>query len=446
MEEEVTGMVIELCLFVAAKLQNASDESKKEDKIMEQSYYVGNRQRIYQGMEDDSVLVLFSGHAPRQSADQYYSFFCNRNFLYATGCNEEGIILLAKKQAGTISETLYLRRPDPLAERWSGKRLHAEEAVAISGIDRITYIDNFPHEFHRCATSGHCGQIYLDLTKLTPDEPDNVEHRFAHSCQEKYPVLRIQNIHQHFSRLRTIKQPCEIAAMRESIRITGEAIKAMMRASRPGMWEYQYKAIFDHVLTDHGVLEPGFPPIICAGENNFYIHYYAYSGQAQDGDLVLNDVGARWDGMVNDVSRSWPCNGKFSERQRLLYECALRTSDHMFSIIKPGMLHEDVDRLAREYNYELLHELGLVDSYDEIGKLIWHGGAHHVGLDVHDDVVRGGPLQPGMIFCVDIGIYCEEWGIGFRLEDNCLVTEDGCENLSRAIPRTIEEIEAVMAK
>jgi Xaa-Pro aminopeptidase len=220
----------------------------------------------------------------------------------------------------------------------------------------------------------------------------------------------------------------------------------MMRASRPGMWEYQYKAIFDHVLTDHDVLEPGFPPIISAGQNNFCIHYYSYSGQAQDGDMVLNDVGARWKGIVNDVSRAWPCNGKFTERQRLLYECALRSSDYMFSIIKPGMLHEDVDRLAREHNYEQLHQLGLVDSYEEIGKLMWHGGAHHVGLDVHDDVVRGGPLQPGMIFCVDIGIYCEEWGIGFRLEDNCLVTEDGCENLSRHIPRTIKEIEAAMAK
>ncbi len=413
---------------------------------MEQSYYIGNRERIYLGVEDNSLLVLFAGSAPRQSADQYYNFFCNRNFLYATGCNEEGIILLAEKRAGKVSETLYLRHPDPLAERWSGRRLKADEAVAISGIQRIAYLDQFQGEFHQRATSGQFDQLYLDLTKLAPEEPANVEHRFAHSCQKEYPAFPMKNIHLHFSHLRAIKQLCEIAAMREAIRITEEAIQAMMRASRPGMWEYQYKAIFDHVLTDHNVLEPGFQPIISAGQNNFCIHYYSYSGQAQDGDMVLNDVGARWKGMVNDVSRAWPCNGRFTERQRLLYDCALRTSNYMFSIIKPGMLHEDVDRLAREYNYEQLHQLGLVESYDEIGKLMWHGGAHHVGLDVHDDVVRGGPLQPGMIFCVDIGIYCEEWGIGFRLEDNCLVTEGGCENLSRNIPRTIEEIEAVMAK
>ncbi len=412
---------------------------------MEQSYYVGNRQRLYQGMEDNSVLVIFSGHAPRQSADQYYTFFCNRNFLYSTGCDEEGIILMVEKRDETLSETLYLQRPDPLEERMSGKRLKADEAIALSGIERIAYLDEFQREFHLCASRPQIERLYLDLTRLTPTEPANEAHRFAHRCQRDYPAMAVKNIHGRFSQLRKIKQPCEITAMRESIRITGEAILAMMRASRPGMWEYQYKAIFDHVLTDHGVLEPGFRPIISAGQSNFCIHYYGYNGQAQEGDLVLNDVGARWEGMVNDVSRAWPCNGKFTERQRLLYECALRTSDHMFAMIKPGMEHEDVDRLIREYNYELLHQLGLVDSYEEVGKLMWHGGAHHVGLDVHDDVARGGTLEPDMIFCVDIGIYCEDWGIGFRLEDNCLVTEDGCENLSRDIPRTIEEIEASMA-
>ncbi len=412
---------------------------------MKQDYYINNRERIYEGMEDDSLLILFSGKAPRQSSDQYYNFFCNRDFLYATGCNEQGIVFLAQKRNGVVSETLFILPPDLLAERWTGRRLKADECTHISGIAQIRFVDAFTKEFHTLAMGGRYRTLYLDLTKLTPDEPPNEEHRFAHTCQREYPGLSVKNIHTHFSVSRAVKKPCEIEAMREAVRITGKAVEAMMRASRPDMWEYQYKAIFDHVLTDHGVLEPGFPPIISAGANNFCIHYYSYTGQAQAGDMVLNDVGARWDGMVNDVSRGWPCDGKFTERQRLLYQCALKTSNHMFSIIRPGMPHADVDRTAREYNYELLHELGLVQSYQEIGKLMWHGGAHHVGLDVHDDVlVPGGKLQPGMIFCVDVGIYCEEWGIGFRLEDNCLVTEDGCENLSVGIPRTIEEIEGVM--
>lgn len=159
--------------------------------------------------------------------------------------------------------------------------------------------------------------------------------------------------------------------------------------------------------------------------------------------MILNDVGAQYDHLFNDVSRGWPCNGKFSERQRLLYTCAYRTSQHMFSIIRPGMKMADVDRLAREYNFEQLKAIGLCDRYEDVGRYIWHGGAHHVGWDTHD-LVDVDIVEPGMVFCVDIGIYCEEWGIGFRLEDNCLITEDSCENLTASIPRTIEEIESVM--
>ena len=149
--------------------------------------------------------------------------------------------------------------------------------------------------------------------------------------------------------------------------------------------------------------------------------------------------------MVTDVSRGWPCNGKYSERQKLLYECAYRTSQHMFEILKPGIPMPDVDKMIREYNYGQLKEAGVCSSYDEIGTYMWHGGAHHIGFDVHDMVsAREAVTEAGMVFCVDIGIYHEEWGIGFRLEDNCLITAEGCRNLSADIPRTVEEIESVM--
>ena len=146
--------------------------------------------------------------------------------------------------------------------------------------------------------------------------------------------------------------------------------------------------------------------------------------------------------MITDVSRGWPCNGRFSPRQRLLYECVLATSDYMFSIIRPGMPMEEVDATIRRYNAERLVEAGVLRSADEIVKLMWHGGSHHIGYDVHDVVERPAVLAPNMVFCVDVGVYHEEWGIGFRLEDNCLVTENGCENLSAGIPRTIADIEA----
>ena len=308
----------------------------------------------------------------------------------------------------------------------------------------IRYVSAFETDFHALAASGNYESVYLDLFRVSPADIDRPAHAFLRVLQKEYPYLKVENANAIVRRLRTIKQPCELEAIRRAELITRDGILAMMKASRPGMYEYQYKAEFDRALGQYGPQGPGFPSIISAGRNNFCIHYYSYTGQAQDGDMVLNDVGAQHDSLMTDVSRGWPCNGRFTERQRLLYSCALATSDYMFSIIRPGMKMNDVDATIRRYNAERLKDAGVIKSVDEIGTYMWHGGAHHVGYDVHDAVRRPEVVAPGMVFCVDVGIYHEEWGIGFRVEDNCLVTEGGCENLSAVTPRTIEDIEAVM--
>ena len=310
----------------------------------------------------------------------------------------------------------------------------------------MRFVGALETDFAALANSGNYGAVYLDLYRVSPADIDRPAHAWRNTIQREYPFLRIENANVLIRRLRLIKQPCEIAALRKAEEITKAGILSMMHASRPGKYEYQYKADFDYALAQFGTDGPGFPSIISAGRNNFCIHYYSYTGQAQDGDMILNDVGAQYDNMITDVSRGWPCNGRFTDRQRLLYECVLATSDHMFSIIRPGMPMEEVDATIRRYNAERLVEAGVLKSADEIGKLMWHGGAHHIGYDVHDVVERPAIIAPNMVFCVDIGVYHEEWGIGFRLEDNCLVTEDGCENLSAGIPRTIADIEAEMRR
>ena len=411
---------------------------------MDHDFYTGNRRRLYDAYPDRTLFLVFAGRAPRKTQDENYPFFANRNFVYLTGIEQEGTVLLAIKSKGTVREMIFTLPPDMMAERWTGRRLKPDTITQTSGIQEIRYLGHYESTLHRLIIGDNCDTVVLDLYKYEADEIDTEAFVTARRIQKDYPGLQIVNLMPAMQRLRTIKQPCEIAAMREAAKITRAGIVAMMKASHPGMYEAQYKAEFDYALAQHGCLAPFFPSIISAGANNFCIHYYSYKGQAQDGDMVLNDVGAMYDHLGNDVSRGFPCNGHFSERQRALYNCAYATSQHMFSIIRPGMPMRDVDRLAREFNYTQLKALGLCDSYEEVGKLIWHGGAHHVGFDVHD-MVEAETVAAGMVFCVDIGIYCEEWGIGFRLEDNCLVTEKGCENLTAGIPRTIEDIEAVMA-
>ncbi|MBR3504599.1 MAG: aminopeptidase P N-terminal domain-containing protein [Clostridia bacterium] len=414
---------------------------------MDRSFHEGNRRRLYEALTPGSLLAVFSGEEIRKTNDEYYPFFADRGFVYLTGLEGKEFVLLAGKDGGGAAwERLYILPPDAHAERWTGRRVKPAEAETASGVSDIRYAGSFAADFHALATSGRYGALWLDLYRASAVDIDRPAHRLLQLAQREYPFLTIENANTAIRRLRTIKQPCEIEALRGAEKITGEGILAMMKASKPGMYEYQYKAEFDRALGWHGPRMHGFPPIISAGANNFCIHYYDYMGRAADGDMILNDVGVNYGGIISDVSRGWPCNGRFTEKQRRLYECALATSDYMFSIVKPGMRMLDVDATIRRFNAERLVEAGALDSVENVGRLMWHGGAHHIGYDVHDVVETPEFIAPGMMFCIDVGIYHEEWGIGFRLEDNCLVTENGCENMSAAIPRTIGDIEDVMRK
>ncbi|MFI3207985.1 MAG: Xaa-Pro aminopeptidase [Eubacteriales bacterium] len=416
---------------------------------MDRNFHINNRKTLYNTLNDGTVLLSFAGAPHHFSADADFPLFVNRNFVYMTGLDgtePNGFVLMAEKLGGEVKETLFILPADKMAERWNGRRLKVDEILEKSGIEHTENIDTMEMIFHRTINTGRFTEVALDLWRNTKDQAAGKSQLFAGKLQSDYPELKISSYHYQLRKQRTIKQPCEIEAMKKAETYTKAGIEAMMHASKPGMYEYQYKAEYDKALTSRGILNPAFPSIISAGENNFCIHYYGYMGQAQDGDMILNDVGAAYDGMCTDVSRGWPCNGVFNDKQRALYECAYRTSDYMFSIIKPGMPMKDVDRIIHEYCGKELVKIGLLDDVANVAKYMWHGGAHHVGLDVHDQVFLDGPMEAGMVFCVDVGIYVEEWGIGFRLEDNCLVTEDGCENLSADIPRSIEEIEAEMRK
>lgn len=412
---------------------------------MNAAFYRNNRRKFAERMEDGSAALFFSGFAPRKRADENYPFCADRNFVYLTGISrDEGLILGISKIGGTVEEKLFILPPDMMKERWTGRRTKADEAAAISGVSSIGYTADYEPWFLNTVKDAKV--LYLDMDE-TRDERDYTEaHRFAGVIRENFPWLNVVNSRPALADLRTVKEDCEIDAMREAIRITGDGIRAMMTGVKPGMKEYEIKQLYDAALVKNGCLEPAFPSIISAGDNNFCIHYYSYSGTTKDGDMVLCDVGACYDYVGCDISRGFPLNGKFDERQKILYECAYKTSAHMFDLIKPGYPMEEVDRESHRFCGAMLADLGLIPSVAEVGRLMWHGGSHHVGFDTHDIVTRPKLVTPGMVFCVDIGIYCEEWGIGFRLEDNCLVTETGCENLCVKVPRTIDEIEDLMRK
>jgi len=413
---------------------------------MEASFYAENRRAFAEHMESGELAVFLSGELLRKSADDDYPFYANRNFVYLTGIEQRDSLLVLYKDGNKTVEKLFVLAPNAFEERWNGARIKPEAAAGKSGIRDIGYFDEWQSYLAEMIRKNDVQTIYLDLDRREGRRNWNGAEWMRQYIETGYPWMKVKNSLPVLMKMRLIKKPCEIEALKQAEQITKAGIVAMMEHSRPGMYEYQYKAEYDYALAQYGVLEPGFSSIISAGKNNFCIHYDSYRGQAQDGDMILNDVGVRWDYLVTDVSRAWPCNGRYSDRQKLLYECAYRTSQHMFDILKPGIPMMDVDRMIKEYNFGQLRDAGVCASFDEIETYMWHGGAHHIGFDVHDRVsAREETTAPGMVFCVDVGIYHEEWGIGFRLEDNCLITKEGCRNLSADIPRTVEDIEEIMS-
>jgi Xaa-Pro aminopeptidase len=210
--------------------------------------------------------------------------------------------------------------------------------------------------------------------------------------------------------------------------------------------EYELAAAFRHAIALEGCLEPAFPSIVATGRNAFFLHYDKPIARIEDGDLVQIDVGATYGGLNADISRSIPANGRFSPRQRELYALVLRCQEAAFTALRPGVTIRDVNEASREAAYLGLRDLGVLERRDQIDDYFWHGVSHHLGLDVHDVGNRAVPIACGMVFTVEPGVYVPEWGMGIRIEDDALVTEDGCIDLSSSIPKDMDTIERIMAE
>jgi Xaa-Pro aminopeptidase len=287
--------------------------------------------------------------------------------------------------------------------------------------------------------------LWLCFDAQAPERSFDLEREYAKQIRERHPHIEIRNSYPLLARLRKIKAPEEIDAIREAMQITEAGIRRLMRVAKPGMKEYELEAEFNAELAAHGQRYPAFPSILAGGERIFYLHYANPMSMIADGELILSDVGAAYDDYGTDISRVFPANGRFSERQAQLYQVAYEANRAVMADVRPGVFFPQTNRTCREVSFEGLKRLGLIQEFSEINKYVWHGVAHHIGLNTHDVGGYEEPMAENMVFTVDAGIYVREWGIGLRIEDNVLMTADGCENLSAAIPATIEEIESLMA-
>jgi Xaa-Pro aminopeptidase len=412
---------------------------------MEKKFFSENRHRIASHMDDGDIMLFFSGESVRKTADEHYPFFTNRNFYYLTGVKQEQSALLLQNKSGLTSERLFVLKPDFAREIWTGRRFTQEELNDISGIERIEDISDLNRILDDLLASQPVNNLWLCLDALAPERSFDIECEFSNRIRSRHPQVVVKNSYPLICAMRKIKAQDEIDSIRRGMQITEAGIRRLMQLAKPGMMEYELEAAFSAELIAHGQRHAAFPSILAAGERIFYLHYSNPICAVADGDLILADVGASFNEYCTDISRVFPANGHFSARQAQIYQIAYAANRAIMAQVRPGVPFSMPNRVCREVSFEGLKALGLLDDIADIGKYVWHGTTHHVGLDTHDVGGYEEPMAENMVFTVDAGIYVREWGIGLRIEDNVRVTADGCENLSQSIPATVEEIEREMA-
>jgi len=412
---------------------------------MDKDFHIENRRKLAANLEDGDLMLFFSGESVRKTADENYPFFTNRNFLYLTGIQQERTALLLQRRHGELSASLFALTPDPAREVWTGRRFPWDELAELSGVTQIEDVDTLDRVLDGLLAARPTATLWLCFDALRPERAFDLERQFAAQISARHPHVAIRNSYPLVCSLRKIKTPGEIDAIRRGMAITAAGIARLMRMAQPGKMEYELEAEFLGELAAHGQRRTAFPSIIASGERIFYLHYSSLMGRVAEGELILSDVGAPYDEYCTDISRVFPANGRFSQRQAELYRVAYEANRAVMAQVRPGVPFTMPNRVCREVSFAGLKTLGLLDDFADIGNYVWHGVTHHVGLDTHDVGGYEESMAEGMVFTVDAGIYVREWGIGLRIEDNVCVTADGCENLSAAIPATIEKIEALMA-
>ncbi|MBE6053428.1 MAG: aminopeptidase P family protein [Clostridium sartagoforme] len=408
---------------------------------MKNNFYKNNRSMVLDKIRDNSLLIIFAGNSPKKTADEKYPFTPNRNFYYLTGIDEEEHILVLTKINGELNEYLFIKDVDPVREKWEGRTIRKEEVLDICGIKDVKYLGEFNSFVEKVIINKEEINIYLDL------ERGNSSYDFLNDIKDKYHNINIKNAYRLIGELRLIKSKEEVDNIRKAISITIDGVKELMKNSKAGIKEYELEAYFDFVCKKNGVKDLAFKTIAAAGKNATVLHYVTNDSKLKDGDLILFDLGAQYKYYNADISRTFPISGKFTERQKEVYNSVLRVNEKVIKEMKPGVRFIDINKKAKEWIAEECISLGLISNKEDVSKYYYHSIGHSLGMDTHDIELenRNVTFEPGMIYTVEPGIYIEEEGIGIRIEDDILITEEGNEVLTKEMIKSVEEIEGFMA-
>ena len=449
-------MMAGLCFGAAlsAPQSTAQQRREREPNII----YAGRRAQLSAQAEGPIILWGFTG---REEVSQAYVFTQEESFYYLTGHNEEGAGLIIfpppKHDNGPSAaandealagprEILFLPSKDPNKEKWNGVRMSPSDPdiVARTGFTTVKPFSEMRAEVEKLAKSFPNIYTILPYEKELGGYPH--EKAVVDWLAIAAPQAKLKDIRQNIYALREIKSPGEIAFLQKAIELSLDAQLEAMKMMRPGLYEYQIAAKMVEVHAMGGSEAEGYAPIVGAGPNSVALHYDKLSRKIEDGDIVVLDVGAQYSGYSADITRTLPANGKFTARQREIYDIVLGAQNAAMATLKPGIdLCKKGGHSAYKVSYDYINSHGKDLHGKSLGQYYIHGLGHHIGLDVHDPGEYCEPLKPGMVITMEPGIYIPEENLGVRIEDDVLITPDGYKFLSERLPRDPDQIEKIMA-
>ena len=442
----ITALLALLALAAAAPVTQAQQRREREPN----SVYAERRAKL--AAQADGPIVLW-GFRGREEGSQSYVFAQEDNFYYLTGHNEEGaglIVLPAAKPGVTDSwdgprEIFFMPPKDPAKEKWNGVRMSPSD-LGIAARTGFATVEPFPE---MRASIEKLAKLYPSFWTILPYEKENGGYPHEKSVvdwlQLATPQVKLKDVRANISALRQIKSPGEIAFLRQAIDLSLDAHLEAMKMMRPGLYEYQVAAKMVEIHAMGGSEAEGYAPIVGAGPNSTALHYNKLFRKIEDGDIVVLDVGAQYSGYSADITRTLPANGKFTPRQREIYEIVLGAQNAALAALKPGMdICPKGDKSLYKISYNYIHSHGKDLHGKSLGQYFIHGLGHNIGLDVHDPGASCKPLEPGQVVTVEPGIYIPEENLGVRIEDDVLITESGYKLLSERLPRDADAIEKIM--
>ena len=421
------------------------------------SLFVENRARLTADLKSNSIAILNANDILPTNADGTLRLRQNADLFYLSGIDQEETILVLYPDAPDKKhrEMLFVRETNDTVKVWEGAKLTKEEASKVSGVEEVHWLDDFPSLFRQLMVLAD--HVYLSSNEhgRANVEVESRDARFIKECQEAFPLHHYERLAPVVNAQRQIKQDIEVALVQQACDITEKGFLRLLSFVKPGVGEWEIEAELTHEFLRNRSRGFAYEPIIASGGNACALHYLDNDQICKDGDLILLDVAAEYANYNSDLTRTIPVNGKYSERQRQVYDAVLRVFREAISMLKPGVLIKTYQEGVGQLVEDELVKLGLLDAQEVkeqdpdkplYKKYFMHGTAHHLGLDVHDVGSTWRAMEPGMIFTCEPGIYIPDEGFGIRLENDILITENGNRDLMGNIPVEADEIESLMAK